>query len=770
MNTMENSPIYQITGISPTAGTQEIQKELLAARESGCRYLFVWLEGYDIELPQESVSRMIQVADDMQASILYADYRVKNPDGSFSPHPLCDYQAGSVRDDFDFGPLMLISCTAIPNIISSEYSGLYALRLAFSAVSPDSIVHLRESLYTATEPDRRHSGDKQFDYVDVRNAAVQKERERVFTEYLKCIKSCLPPSEKLIDPDSGEFPVEASVIIPVRNRAATIADAVESALSQQADFPFNVIVVDNHSTDGTTEILQRIAAKESRLVHVIPESDNLGIGGCWELAINREECGRFAVQLDSDDKYKTPYTLTAVVECFRKERCAMVIGSYELTDFEGNPLPPGLIDHKEWTQDNGHNNALRINGLGAPRAFYTPVLRNIGVPNVSYGEDYALGLRISRRYRIGRIYDSLYLCRRWGGNSDANLSQERVNANNTYKDLLRTIEITARGNIIQRREETFRRKAALRTKVINDFIASQLKAWPLAATNYAALRDVCKATVHVGDIEFELLYNPARKVSSGANVDAAAIAERPCFLCETNRPAEQQSLDILPGYKLLVNPFPVFKRHFTIPSDTHQPQRLMAKESDGTHRAETLFRLAQELPGMTVFYNGAKCGASAPDHLHFQAVGNEDFHLFTDERRRRWPFLCYSFRVFSGSVLRDKLEEICSEISRMPENRQETEPRMNLFITAADGRYGYPDADAPGADVFVVPRRAHRPDFYGTSDDRMTLSPGALDVGGALITVRDDDFKALTDSAKGPGIIADLFRQITYPASEVSVK
>ena len=340
----------------------------------------------------------------------------------------------------------LLAFLNAPELSELKFSAWYACWLWFAMArgNAGAIVRIPEPLYTVGQTDARKSGEKQFDYVDPRNREVQLEFERAFTLILERIGARLPASRTTINPDEQDFPVEASVIIPVRNRARTIADAVRSALTQTPEFSFNVIVVDNHSTDGTTDILSELAASDPRVIHVIPESTTLGIGGCWNLAVNHSCCGRFAVQLDSDDLYKSADVLQRIVDTFRRERCAMVIGSYELVDFNGNPIPPGLIDHKEWTDANGANNALRINGLGAPRAFYTPVFRQIGMHNVSYGEDYGIGLNISRTWRIGRIYDSLYLCRRWEGNSDADLSVEKVNANNTYKDWLRTIELEAR--------------------------------------------------------------------------------------------------------------------------------------------------------------------------------------------------------------------------------------------------------------------------------------------------------------------------------------
>ncbi len=378
-------------------------------------YVFVSVlphEGMAVVPSPNCLMRMTEVACDMKAAMVYCDYSAVTESG-IERHPVIGYSLGSVRDDFDFGHIVLLNRAMVYDVLRDmpEYgfAAWYALRLALSRRG--AIVRIPETLYAVDQTDTRLSGSA------------------------------------LINPEEGDFPVEASVIIPVRNRERTVADAVRSALVQKAGFLFNVIVVDNHSTDGTSAILEALANEDSRVVHIVPESMTLGIGGCWNLAVNDSRCGRFAVQLDSDDLYKDASTLQKVVDTFRRERCAMVVGSYELVDFAGNPIPPGLIDHKEWTDGNGHNNALRINGLGAPRAFFTPVFRRLQLPDVSYGEDYAMGLRVSRNYRIGRIYESLYLCRRWEGNSDAALSVEKVNANNAYKDWLRTVEINARINM-----------------------------------------------------------------------------------------------------------------------------------------------------------------------------------------------------------------------------------------------------------------------------------------------------------------------------------
>lgn len=395
--------------------------------------------------------RIVEVMNDNVATFGYADYAEIDADGKVKAMPLIDCQPGSIRDDFNFGPLIVFDSHKLRMAIGNSprdylHAALYAARLNEMSLCFTHIVHISEQLYRTTTIDPRRSGEKQFDYVDPRNRERQIEMEIAATDHLKRIGAYLKPKFRKAD-SSGEFPVEASVIIPVRDREKTIAYAVASALSQETSFDFNVIAVDNHSTDSTTEILADLARNDSRLVHLIPPTDDLGIGGCWDLAIRDERCGRYAVQLDSDDLYSSTSTLQKIVDRFHSTNCGMVIGSYSLTDFDLAPIPPGVIDHREWTPGNGRNNALRINGLGAPRAFATNILREIGVPNVSYGEDYALGLRISREYQIERIFDVVYLCRRWAGNSDANLNAARVNANNHYKDSLRTSEIMARSVI-----------------------------------------------------------------------------------------------------------------------------------------------------------------------------------------------------------------------------------------------------------------------------------------------------------------------------------
>ena len=419
------------------------------AKTVGGTYFILYTKPHPLEMGEFAVERMTAVADDMSADMVYADHYelIIGDDGKEvrRRHPLIECQKGALRNDFDFGSVLLFRTSSFKEAVAAmdkdwNWGALYDLRLRMNR-----IVHINEYLYTEVETDLRKSGEKQFDYVDPRNREVQIEMEKICTDHLKRIGGYLEPVFKDPQPAEGQvFPVTATVVIPVFNRIRTVKDAVESALSQECDFPFNVIVVDNHSTDGTTALLEEIAAKDERLIHVVPSRNDLGIGGCWNQAVHHEKCGEFAVQLDSDDVYSGPDTLTKVVDAFREQKCAMVVGTYQMTDFAMNPIPPGIIDHREWTEENGRNNALRINGLGAPRAFWTPLLRTINLPNTSYGEDYALGLRISREYRIGLIYDVLYCCRRWEGNSDAALEIDKVNANNLYKDRIRTWELEAR--------------------------------------------------------------------------------------------------------------------------------------------------------------------------------------------------------------------------------------------------------------------------------------------------------------------------------------
>jgi len=416
------------------------------AVQSQTEYTLVYTRHSPLKLSQYALERFVRVAEDTGSGFVYSNYMAVKA-GVTENHPVIDYQAGSLRDDFNFGSLLFFKKEKLKEAAANvdetlNHAGLYALRLNISLIT--SIFRIPEYLYTEEESDLRLSGEKIFDYVDPKNRGVQVEMEKVCTQFLKDAGAYLEPNFKPVNFDKENFPVEASVIIPVRNRVRTIEDAIKSVLSQKTNFAFNLIIADNYSSDGTTEIIERYAEQDQRLIHLIPDRKDLGIGGCWNAAAAHPACGKFAVQLDSDDLYLDETTLQQVVDTFYKEQCAMVVGSYRMVNFDLQEIPPGIIDHKEWTPDNGRNNALRINGLGAPRAFYTPVLRCIKVPNVNYGEDYALGLAISRYYQIGRIYNPIYLCRRWDDNSDASLSVEVMNGHNLYKDRIRTIEFLAR--------------------------------------------------------------------------------------------------------------------------------------------------------------------------------------------------------------------------------------------------------------------------------------------------------------------------------------
>ena len=701
------------------------------AENAKADYVLIMTKQASITLGQGALVRMLRVASDSNAAMVYSDR---------TAHPVIDYFPGSIRDDFDFGCLWLVKTSLLHTFAMQagehdyQYAGLYALRLFLSRQG--QIFHINESLYTEEETDLRASGVKQFDYVNPRNREVQIEMEHAATAHLAAIGAKIDPGfYRRPDFNEQEFEIEASVVIPVYNREKTIMDAVESALGQKASFKFNVIVVDNHSTDKTTELLNSL--HDERLIHIIPERTDLGIGGCWNVAINDDHCGRFAVQLDSDDLYSSPKTLQQIVDAFYKQNAAMVVGSYRMCDFELNTLPPGLIDHKEWTDENGPNNALRINGLGAPRAFFTPLLRQIQFPNTSYGEDYALGLIFSRHYRIGRIYTELYLCRRWGGNSDAALSVEKVNANNLYKDRLRTLEIQARQQMNQGKQ------GIMTDSPLQRFFNRQLEKWEAARQRYHDLRASKTRELVVGSSSIQVQWNPARMVSTGAKMDKKTIAERPCFLCEQNRPKEQIKKDIDGQYELLVNPFPILPQHFTIPSLKHQPQRILNSYGE-------IHKLLEEYPEMMVFYNGPQCGASAPDHAHFQAGtcgvlplqmswkrlssnltkivsinDHEDISLIED-------YHCTALLIRSRSQYGD--EQLFRRLyDAMPE--MDPEPMMNIVAWRRDEDFL----------SVVFPRTKHRPDcYYAEGDEQYIISPGALDMAGLIITPRQEDFDRLT--------------------------
>ena len=732
-------------------------------------YLLIYTKPHTLDMGYMALERMCDYLAAPESGMVYADhYQVT--EGVRKPHPVIDYQPGSVRDDFDFGSVLLFKTAALQEAFDTithqpeyQYSALYAVRLALS--QKYELTHIREFLYTEIEEDTRLSGEKQFDYVDPRNRSVQLERETAFTYYLKNIHAFLPPVEREIDLLEGEFAYEASVIIPVRNRIRTIVDAIASVLQQEADFPFNLIVIDNHSTDGTTECIDQYAGNE-KVIHLIPERDDLGIGGCWNLGVHHPFCGRFAVQLDSDDLYSSPSTLQTIVDKFRRERCAMVIGSYRMTNFQLETLPPGVIDHKEWTDTNGHNNALRINGLGAPRAFFTPLLRKIRVPNTSYGEDYALGLAFSREYRIGRIYDVLYLCRRWEGNSDAALSIEKQNQNNSYKDSLRTLEIRKRQALLR---HPLSWEDAAPAASAETFIRHQLDTWPLARKNHEALSHVQTRTLSLGANDITVQFNPARAVSTCAKVDKASIAARPCFLCLSHKPEEQESVRIKQDapFSQRLSPNPNLPGHLTISTESHQWQTLADKTSRRLPERLVDWLEKHFASGYTVIYNGAKCGASAPDHFHFQAVRQEDVPLI-----RQWEKLmstavekgfeplsdgksCIAYDIegyfcpirafITQGGLATGVRLIDSYLHSLPLHEGETEPRYNLFAWN-DPRYGFV--------TVYIPRTAHRPQCYtAEGDTQLIVSPGTLDMAGILVTAREEDFQKLD---------ADTLRQIYH--------
>ena len=733
------------------------------AENTDADYVIICTKTTPIKWGLYALERFLRTADDTGAVMIYSDHYSMVKDerlsqdgtsavGKLEKHPVIDYQEGSLRDDFDFGSLWLIKSQCLRDYAAQTdrvdylYAGLYDLRLYLSRVG--EIFHLNEYLYTENELDTRKSGEKQFDYVNPRNREVQVEMERACTQHLEKVGALIDTSYyRLPDFNEQDFEYEASVVIPVFNREKTIADAVKSALSQKANFKFNVIVVNNHSTDKTGEILSRIAhemeekndKQAGRLIQIVPERRDLGIGGCWNVAINSDHCGKFAVQLDSDDLYSSPKTLQKIVDAFYKQKAAMMIGSYRMCDFDLNTLPPGLIDHKEWTEDNGCNNALRINGLGAPRAFFTPLVRQIQFPNTSYGEDYALGLAFSRRYRIGRIYDELYLCRRWGGNSDAALSIDRVNANNLYKDRLRTMELKARRQMLQGKADI------MEDSSISRFFNRQLEKWDDARHRFRDLKHV--ETKKLSE-EVRLQFNPARIVSTGAKIDKKTLGERPCFLCDKNRPKEQMSQQIDERFHLLVNPFPILPVHFTIPARKHQPQAIY-KNYGEMHR---FLSLHSEL---MVFYNGPKCGASAPDHLHFQAGTSGILPLQTNWQRLSRnltdvislndeekiavvrDFIVPAFVIISKSEESD--ETLFHRLYKsMPMRGDETEPMMNIIAWRKEDEYI----------SVVIPREKHRPEaYFAKGDAQVMVSPGALDMSGLIITPREEDFHKLTEES-----------------------
>ena len=745
-----------------TEQLQSSQYVMLVAEHAVAPYTLLSMKPAPVSLGSTALERLLQVADDSKAAMVYSD-RWQMEAGERKAHPVIDYQEGALRNDFDFGSVVMLRTSLLHKYATTDrerdyqWAGFYDLRLFLSREG--ALFHLNEYLYTEEETDLRASGVKQFDYVNPANRDVQIEMEQACTAHLREIGALVDTGQyQDVEFDEQDFDVEASVVIPVFNRAKTIKDAVESALSQKADFKYNVIVVDNHSTDGTGEILSSLlSCHDNRLFVIVPERHDLGIGGCWNEAINSNYCGRFAVQLDSDDLYSSPKTLQTVVDAFYKQKAAMIVGSYRMCDFELNTLPPGLIDHKEWTDENGPNNALRINGLGAPRAFFTPLLRQVQFPNTSYGEDYALGLRFSRNYRIGRIYTELYLCRRWGGNSDAALSVEKVNANNLYKDRLRTLELNARRDMNQHGAKVMENSSWIR------FFDRQLCTWDEVRQRYRDLTNVETRELMGEGMEIAVQWNPARIRSTGAKIDARSLAERPCFLCGENRPQEQIHRVIDKHYELLVNPFPILPLHFTLPTLKHQSQAILPMYGE-------MHRLAKSSPGLTILYNGPKCGASAPDHAHLQAVSSNVLPL-----QRSWQRLsrnlkevikmdeedgiyqivdypCAAFLIRSHSYETD--EQLFKKLYySLPQGKDDTEPMMNI-ITWQQGE---------AMQSVVLPRKKHRPDCYAAEGaSQYIISPGAVDMGGLLITPREEDFRKITAE-----VATAIYREVSLTPEQV---
>ncbi len=689
---------------------------------------------------QYSLERFLRCAADTDAVMTYSD-RYSVAEGKLAKHPVIDYQMGSLRDDFDFGSLWLVKSQCLRDYVAQtdrqdyQYAGLYDLRLYLSRVG--EIFHLNEFLYAEEEIDPRTSEEKQSETNPIAHE-VRMEMEKSCTQHLAKM-GALVDVNFYRQPDFGEqdFECEASVVIPVLNREQTIAEAVRSALSQKTNFPFNVIVVNNHSTDKTGEILDGIADK--RLVQIVPDRDDLGIGGCWNVAINSDHCGKFAVQLDSDDLYSSPKTLQKIVDAFHKQKAAMVIGSCRMCDFDLNPLSDNIIDHEEWSEDNGCNNALRVYSLVKPCAFFTPLVRQMQFPNSSYRGDFAMALAFSRRYRIGRIQEELYLYRRWEGNSYTTHSLEEENANNLYLDRLRTMELKARQQMLQGKADI------MEDSSISRFFNRQLETWEEVRHRYRDLKQVELRTL---SDQLKLQWNPARMVSTGAKIDKKSLGDRPCFLCEKNRPKEQMSQQIDEKFLLQVNPYPILPIHFTLPSRKHQPQSIYKNYGE-------MHRFLSVHSELMVFYNGPKCGASAPDHLHFQAGTSgilplqvswqrlsrnlTDVISLNDEEKIAVlrDFIVPAFVILSKSQESD--ETLFRRLYKsMPVRGDETEPMMNIIAWRKGDEYI----------SVVIPREKHRPEAYFAEDEaQVVVSPGAIDMSGLIITPREEDFRKLTEES-----------------------
>jgi len=753
-------------------------------------YLLALDAQQDVLCGLPELKRLLAVARDTGAGMVYSDY-VEKINGRFNEHAVNDYQPGSLRDDFHFGPFFILSVRAALSAME-KYGALpadpdmafYDLRLRISL--EHDLIRVPESLYTVSTKERMPSkkpggkSEAHFSYVAGENLLRQKKLEKIAIRHLQRLNACLPAWPVIADRKAEDLLWKASVIIPVFNRRKTIADAIKSALAQKTDFPFNILVVDNFSTDGTTELLKDFAARYPHVHHLVPSRRDLGIGGCWNEAINSPNCGRYAVQLDSDDLYASSGTLQTMVDALRQGPCAMAVGSYTLVNERGKKIPPGLIDHREWTARNGHNNLLRVGGIGAPRAFDTAILRRIGFPNVSYGEDYAVALRLSREYRIGRVYQSVYLCRRWKDNTDAGLSVEKQNRNDDYKDKLRTLEIKARQRLCRERScrpqgwsRPFPTKSnqifaefpgegnkALPT-LCRALVESQKKSWPAYATACSGLASAQTRKLSCGNYSVTLQYNPARAKSSGAAVDAESIRKRPCFLCSENRPKEQSGILYRGDYQILCNPAPIFGSHFTVAALAHLPQDIRSS-------LDALLDIAYDAsPGYTVSYNGPACGASAPDHLHFQMLPSRALP-FLNELERGSSSIASSAvlhrpdKSCDRSVLLFKsnqplllIEDLLRFLgaARKSQAAQE-EPLLNVFC--AYGKRGWT--------ITVFLRRKHRPAaYFAPGKSGIFVSPGAIDMAGVVITPRLSDFQRLTADT-----VRDIYREVSLEEDDLS--
>jgi glycosyltransferase involved in cell wall biosynthesis len=745
-------------------------------KKLSCKYLLLIADENNFNCDESSLRRLLRIAENKHAGIVYSDFILRRG-SNLIEYPLIDYQQGSIRDDFNFGPFLLFSCPAVKTALQKYGSlsscadvALYDLRLKVSIDSP--IYHVPEFLYTVEDRKSKHiragndRAENHFAYASSGNIVQQKKLEKAATNYLKQTGAYLKARTQKAPRTNEFFPVEASVIIPVLNRKKTIKEAIQSALAQKTNFKFNVIVVDNHSTDGTTDVIKKLSAKHKKIKHIVPKRNDLGIGGCWNEAIHSPCCGRYAIQLDSDDLYSSRQTLQKIIDSLRKNNYAMVVGSYTIVNEHLKKIPPGLIAHKEWTQINGHNNALRVNGVGAPRAFNTTVIRKIGFPNVSYGEDYAVALRIAREYKIGRIYESLYLCRRWTDNTDAGLSVEKQNRNDFYKDKLRSIEIKARRGLNKKdsRNKIFAQYPGGKQKSLSllGLLEEQKKSWSKLAHAYRELAQMRIRSVDCGGYEVCLQFNPQRAISSGAAVDAESIKSRPCFLCDDNLPGEQKGVLYRNQYLILCNPAPIFENHFTIVALKHKPQEI-------TKSINWLLRLSADMSlNYAVFYNGPACGASAPDHLHFQAIP-ADALPFLRELRELPPFkeissVRYSMKKDvdrSVVILESKnANELTEQFLHLLKTTQKIlatndEPLVNVICAYTENYWR----------LIIFLRQKHRPDsYFAEGENRIFISPGAIDMAGVIITPRLHDYNRLDCNT-----IRNIYQEVSLPENILNI-